>query len=62
MVEAGLGIALQPRIAAEPYVETQRIRVLALEEPWARRELCICVRAVASLPAAARLLVEQLSG
>ena len=60
MVEAGLGIAVLPRIAAEPYVESGRICVLALAEPWARRELSLCVRALDALPRAARLLVEHL--
>ena len=61
MVEAGLGIGVLPRNAAEPYAETRHIKVLTLEEPWARRSLCICVRSLDALPAAARLLVDHLT-
>lgn len=60
MIEAGLGIGVLPRYTAQPYVDTGRIRALALDEPWVRRELCICVRNLHALPAAVRLLVEHL--
>ena len=60
MVEAGLGIGVLPGAVAAPYAETGRVRVLALGEPWARRELCVCVRSVKGLAAPARLLVEHL--
>jgi DNA-binding transcriptional LysR family regulator len=43
LVAAGAGIGVLPRSALEPGDE-QRLAVLALDEPWARRELRICVR------------------
>ena len=60
MVEAGLGIGIVPKGAAKPYFKGLRIRSINLAEPWAHRELKICVRSLEALPAAARLLVEHL--
>ena len=60
MVEAGLGIGIVPKGAAKPYFKGLRIRSIILDEPWARRDLKICVRSLEALPAAARLLVEHL--
>jgi DNA-binding transcriptional LysR family regulator len=60
MVEAGLGIGIVPKGAARPYLKGLRIRAITLNEPWATRDLKICVRSLASLPTAARLLVEHL--
>lgn len=60
MVEAGLGIGIVPKGAAKPYIKGLRISSRTLDEPWAKRELKICVRSFESLPAAARLLVEHL--
>jgi DNA-binding transcriptional LysR family regulator len=60
MVEAGLGIGIVPKGAAKPYFKGLRIRSLALDEPWADRELKICVRSLEALPAAARLFVDHL--
>ncbi|MDD2271161.1 MAG: LysR family transcriptional regulator [Desulfuromonadaceae bacterium] len=60
MVEAGLGIGIVPKGAAKPYFKGLRIRPLVLDEPWANRELKICVRSYEALPAAAKLLVDHL--
>ncbi len=60
MVEAGLGIGVMPRAVAQPLGRSLGIHVAALAEPWAARELSICVRAYAALPVAARLLVDSL--
>jgi hypothetical protein len=49
-----------PRAVAQPYRRTLGIAVLTLDEPWARRQLKICVRSMAALPVAAQLLVEHL--
>lgn len=62
MVEAGLGIGIVPKGAAKPYFKGLRIRSITLDEPWANRELKLCVRSLEALPAAARLLVEHLRG
>ncbi|HEY6006706.1 MAG TPA: LysR family transcriptional regulator [Geobacteraceae bacterium] len=60
MVEAGLGVGIVPRGAAEPYFKGLRICPVPLDEPWAKRDLKICVRSFEALPAAARLLVDHL--
>jgi DNA-binding transcriptional LysR family regulator len=60
MVEAGLGIGIVPKGAAKPYFKGLRIRPVILDEPWANRELKICVRSYKALHAAARLLVDHL--
>lgn len=60
MVEAGMGIALMPRVIGERYSQLGKIRVLTLNEAWAHRELQICIRSNASLSIATRLFVEHL--
>ncbi|MRR50599.1 MAG: LysR family transcriptional regulator [Rhodocyclaceae bacterium] len=60
MVEAGLGIGIVPRGAAKPYFKGLRIRPVPLREPWATRDLKLCVRSFEALPAAAKLLVDHL--
>ncbi|HOP39982.1 MAG TPA: LysR family transcriptional regulator [Geobacteraceae bacterium] len=60
MVEAGLGIGIVPRGAAKPYFKGLRIRPIELCEPWAIRELKLCIRSFDALPTAAKLLVDHL--
>ena len=60
MVEAGLGIGIVPKGAAKPYFKGLRIRPVTLDEPWANRELKICIRSYEALTAAAKLLVDHL--
>lgn len=60
MVEAGMGIAVMPRLIGQRYQQLDRIRALTLHEPWAQREIRVCVRALESLTPAARLFVEHL--
>jgi DNA-binding transcriptional LysR family regulator len=59
MVAAGLGISIVPRAATTPYVQSLRLTSIALDEPWARRQLLLCTRQ-GELHAAARLLLEHL--
>jgi DNA-binding transcriptional LysR family regulator len=44
LVNAGLGIGIMPQAIAAPYLRSLQIRMIALDEPWARRELKIYVR------------------
>lgn len=60
MVGSGLGIGILPEGVARTYTKTLRLRAIPLHEPWARRELKICVRAFDALPVAAKLLVNHL--
>lgn len=61
MVEQGVGVAVVPAIAAERHAGRQRLRVLALEDGWADRELLICARRFDELSPPAQRLVEALS-
>ena len=61
MVQAGLGIAIMPKLVADSYRSTLGLAAIALQEPWAARRLDLCVRDVDSLTAAARLLVTHLT-
>ena len=60
MVSAGLGIAIAPRYLVRLFVKRLNICEVKLAEPWARRELSICVRANAELLTASSLLVKHL--
>jgi DNA-binding transcriptional LysR family regulator len=60
MVDSGLGIGILPQAVARPYTKTLRIRAIPLTEPWATRQLNICVRSFDALPVAAKLLVKHL--
>lgn len=60
MVAAGLGVGVMPRGSAALYKGSQPIRVVTLNEPWAHRQLVLCVRSEESLSSVARLLVDHL--
>ncbi len=59
MVECGLGIGVVPAGNLVGYALTGT-RTLALDEPWASRDLSLCVRRAEALPPAARLMFEHL--
>ncbi len=57
MVGQGLGIGILPEAALRPLAEALGLRLIRLDEPWARREIDICVPALEMLDApTARLL------
>jgi len=60
MVEAGLGVGILPKNTAKPYQRALRVKTIALSEPWANRDLAICVRSYEELSVAAKLLVDHL--
>jgi len=60
MVEAGVGIGLVPRSALALVDREGTSRVLELSEPWARRDLQICVRDRQALSGFAAALVGAL--
>ncbi|UTW09346.1 LysR family transcriptional regulator [Pseudomonas benzenivorans] len=60
MVEAGHGIGVLPEAVARLHAPALKLRIIPLDETWARRELKICVRRYDALPVAARLLVDHL--
>jgi DNA-binding transcriptional LysR family regulator len=60
MVEQGVGLAVVPQTAARRCRRSMAIRAVPLSDPWALRQLVICVRRLDALPAHARRLVERL--
>jgi DNA-binding transcriptional LysR family regulator len=60
MVECGVGLGIVPETTARRAAKTMGIAVVDLTEPWATRDLTICVRALTELPPLARQLVEHL--
>jgi DNA-binding transcriptional LysR family regulator len=61
MVNSGLGVGVLPRDIAQRYSKIFNIKILDLDESWARRKLEICVRSFDALPTAAKLFVKHLS-
>ncbi len=60
MVEAGVGVAVIPRVAAERCARAMRLEIAALDEPWAERRLLLCARRFADLSGPAAELLEAL--
>jgi phosphoserine phosphatase len=49
-----------PETTARRVVRTMAIKRVALTDPWAERELAICIRSLVALPAYAQELVQHL--
>src|SRR6478672_11429690 len=60
LVECGVGIGIVPETTARRVMGTMAIVPVALTDPWAVRELTICIRSFEELPPYARQLVEHL--
>lgn len=60
MVAAGVGLAVVPALAAQRLAAGHGLRVVALSDAWADRELMLCARSFVQLPAHAVRLVETL--
>jgi DNA-binding transcriptional LysR family regulator len=60
MVEAGVGLGIVPETTASRAARTMAIATVDLADPWAQRELTICIRSLGDLPPSARQLVEHL--
>jgi DNA-binding transcriptional LysR family regulator len=60
MVGAGLGITVLPNEMVSPYEEASGICGIPLSDPWARRELRICVREDIPLTVPASLFLSLL--
>jgi DNA-binding transcriptional LysR family regulator len=61
VVRAGLALSLVPREVAEPFATTYKLKLIALNEPWAQRRFIICFRDWQSLTPSAQLLLDYLS-
>ncbi|MGO9991148.1 MAG: LysR family transcriptional regulator [Steroidobacteraceae bacterium] len=60
MVGNGIGIAIIPETAARRCRRSAAIHISNLTDPWALRQLHVCVRHSSELPPPARLLLEHL--
>src|SRR6516164_6035902 len=60
LVECNVGIGIVPETTARRVARTMAISAVDLTDPWALRELTICVRSLEELPPYARQLVEHL--
>lgn len=56
MAAMGLGIGILPRGSVEPFLQTEGLRALTLDESWARRELMLVSKAPDILPKLPRML------
>jgi len=60
MIAKGLDIGILPEHAVRPFAEALGLEVVMLDEPWAHRDLAICVRSLKELDAPARRLLTSL--
>lgn len=60
MVASGLGIGILPEGSASLYTGTLPLRCIRLDEPWAQRQLMLCLRSQDALSPVAQLLVDHL--
>lgn len=61
VVQANLAISVVPREVALPYAQSHGLKVIGLTDAWAKRRFALCVRDMATLPPAARSVLEHLS-
>lgn len=62
LVAQKVGLAVLPEAAAQRHRESLPAATVTLDDPWATRELRLCVRDVDGLSAQARQLVSYLTG
>ena len=60
LVESNVGVGIVPETTARWAAKTMAIKAVDLTDPWALRELTICVRDFAALPPFAQQLVEHM--
>ena len=60
LVESNVGVGIVPETTARWAAKTMAIKTVDLTDPWATRDLTICVRDFDELPPYARQLVEHM--
>ena len=60
LVECNVGVGIVPATTARRAVKSMAIKAVELADPWALRDLTICIRDLAALPPYARQLVEHM--
>ena len=61
VVHAGLGISVIPQEIAAPYAEMMGLKVIPLQDAWARRRFAICYRERDAMSKAALMLLDFLA-
>jgi DNA-binding transcriptional LysR family regulator len=62
LVASGAGLGILPSRIAQRYAPLNALHIIEFDDPWAIRDLKICVRDAASLPAHSRRLLDALLG
>jgi len=62
MVSRGVGVAILPQSAARRFRRNHPCKILALRDPWARRQLCLCFQQWHLLSAPMKSLLQHLGG
>ena len=60
LVESNVGVGIVPETTARWAAKAMEIKAIDLTDPWAVRDLTICVRDIEGLPPYARQLVEHM--
>ena len=60
LVECNVGVGIVPETTARRAVKAMAIKAVELTDPWALRDLTICIRDFEALPPFARQLVEHM--
>ena len=60
LVECNVGVGIVPATTARRAMKGMAIKAVDLTDPWALRELTICIRDLGALPPFARQLVEHM--
>lgn len=60
MIHTGMGIGILPDRAVRTYLPTMDVAATMIAEPWAQRELRLCVRSYDALPVIGRQMVDHL--
>jgi DNA-binding transcriptional LysR family regulator len=60
LVECNVGVGIVPATTARRAVKAMAIKAVDLTDPWALRDLTICIRDLDALPPFARQLVEHM--
>ena len=62
MVEAGLGIAVLPTGAIKPYLKSSKLKIIKIDEKWAKRSIKIAINNDDTIGKAGSLLLNHLIG
>ena len=60
LVETGVGLGIIPETTARRAQKSSQIRIVALDDDWAERDLTICLRSYGALPPSTKMLVDHL--